>query len=295
MKKIRFIPYGYSVRDGHTVIDHKEAEIIQEIFKEYITGASLKDIAEDLSQRKIPYTEKTDVWDKARVSRIIENAKYLGDGEYDPIIDEATFERASACKAARQNSSDEKELSGISTIRNRMHCEACGSTMMRKVNSQRRIRESWVCSNPECGCRVRISDADLLRKVTILLNRIIENSELIIPSAKGRRRDSPTVAVLKGKIEEELNRENPSEEYVVALIGDIANTLYKETQANKKIAAMVARKRVTMMNPQESFNEEYFSDLISFISIDTSGRIILHTKTETEISEESTNGSQEDS
>ena len=176
MKKIRFIPYGYSVRDGHTVIDHKEAEIIQEIFKEYITGASLKDIAEDLTQRKIPYTEKTDAWDKARVSRIIENAKYLGDGEYDPIIDEATFERASACKAARQNSSDEKELAGISTLRNRVHCEACGSTMMRKVNSQRRIRESWVCSNPECGCRVRISDANLLRKVTILLLRINLNA-----------------------------------------------------------------------------------------------------------------------
>ena len=81
----------------------------------------------------------------------------------------------------------------------------------------------------------------------------------------------------------------------MALIGDIANTLYKETQANKKIAAMVARKRVTMMNPQESFNEGYFSDLVSFISIDTSGRIILHTKTETEISEESMNGSQENS
>ena len=293
MKKIRFIPYGYSVRDGHTVIDHKEAEIIQEIFKEYITGASLKDIAEDLTQRKVPYTEKTDIWDKARVSRIIENAKYLGDGDYDPIIDEETFERASACKAARQNSSDEKELAGISIIRNRVHCDACGSTMMRKVNSQRRIRESWVCSNPECGRRVRISDVDLLRKVTILMNRIIENSELIIPSAKTRRRDSPAVAILKGKIEEELNRDLPSEEYVVSLIGDIANTLYKETQANKKIAAMVARKRVTMMNPQESFNEEYFADLVSFISIDDTGKVTLHTKTEAEISEGNKDGSQE--
>lgn len=50
-----------------------------------------------------------------------------------------------------------------------------------------------------------------------------------------------------------------------------------------------------LVNPQESFNEGYFSDLVSFISIDTSGRIILHTKTETEISEESMNGSQENS
>ena len=90
MKKTRFIPYGYTIREGRTVIEHSEAEIIREIFDDYIKGASLKDIAESLTQRKIPYTEKTDVWDKARIARIIENAKYIGNEEYDPIIDEET-------------------------------------------------------------------------------------------------------------------------------------------------------------------------------------------------------------
>ena len=65
MKKTRFIPYGYTIREGRTVIEHTEAEIIREIFDEYIKGASLKEIAESLTQRKIPYTEKTDTWDKA--------------------------------------------------------------------------------------------------------------------------------------------------------------------------------------------------------------------------------------
>ena len=29
MKKTRFIPYGYTIREGRTVIEHTEAEIIR--------------------------------------------------------------------------------------------------------------------------------------------------------------------------------------------------------------------------------------------------------------------------
>ena len=76
MKKTRFIPYGYTMRNGRTVIEHGEADIIRYIFDEYIKGASLKDLAEELTARKVPYTEKTEVWDKARIARIIDNAKY---------------------------------------------------------------------------------------------------------------------------------------------------------------------------------------------------------------------------
>ena len=49
MKKIRFVPYGYTIRDGHTVIDHSEADIIRHIFEVYIKGASLKEIADELT------------------------------------------------------------------------------------------------------------------------------------------------------------------------------------------------------------------------------------------------------
>ena len=85
MKKSRFIPYGYTIRNGKTIIEHNEALIIRDIFNQYISGASLKDIAESLTERRIPYTEKKNVWNKARISRILENAKYMGDGEYDAI------------------------------------------------------------------------------------------------------------------------------------------------------------------------------------------------------------------
>ena len=285
MKKTRFIPYGYTLREGRTVIEHTEAEIIREIFDEYIKGASLKDIAENLTQRRIPYTEKTDVWDKARIARIIDNAKYIGDEEYDPIIDEDTYEGAVSMKAARQRNTVQKECEGIALLRNRVKCEDCGSPMVRRICSKRHVKESWTCQNAECGKRLRISDGDLLQKITILMNRIIENSELLIPKPKTRIVDSPTVANLQRQVDAELGKDHPSEEYIVEKISDIASQLYKETQAKRIIVAQIARKRASMMKPQENFNCDYFSDLIDYITLSSSGKVRLHTKVGTEITE----------
>lgn len=285
MKKTRFIPYGYTIREGRTVIEHTEAEIIREIFDEYIKGASLKDIAENLTQRRIPYTEKTDVWDKARIARIIDNAKYIGDEEYDSIIDEDTYEGAVSMKAARQRNTVQKECEGIALLRNRVKCEDCGSPMVRRICSKRHVKESWTCQNAECGKRLRISDGDLLQKITILMNRIIENSELLIPKPKTRIVDSPTVANLQRQVDAELGKDHPSEEYIVEKISDIASQLYEETQAKKIIVAQIARKRASMMKPQENFNCDYFSDLIDYITLSSSGKVRLHTKVGTEITE----------
>lgn len=285
MKKTRFIPYGYTIREGRTVIEHTEAEIIREIFDEYIKGASLKDIAENLTQRRIPYTEKTDVWDKARIARIIDNAKYIGDEEYDPIIDEDTYEGAVSMKAARQRNTVQKECEGIALLRNRVKCEDCGSPMVRRICSKRHVKESWTCQNAECGKRLRISDGDLLQKITILMNRIIENSELLIPKPKTRIVDSPTVANLQRQVDAELGKDHPSEEYIVEKISDIASRLYKETQAKKIIVAQIARKRASMMRSQENFNCDYFSDLIDYITLSSSGKVRIHTKVGTEITE----------
>ena len=160
MKKTRFIPYGYTMRNGRTVIEHGEADIIRYIFDEYIKGASLKDLAEELTARKVPYTEKTEVWDKARIARIIDNAKYTGSEIYDPIIDEDTFEEAAAAKAARLRNQTVSECEGITLMRDRIRCGQCGAPMVRHICSKRKVKESWTCANDACGCRVRISDTD---------------------------------------------------------------------------------------------------------------------------------------
>ncbi len=110
-------------------------------------------------------------------------------------------------------------------------------------------------------------------------------SELLIPKPKTRIVDSPTVANLQRQVDAELGKDHPSEEYIVEKISDIASQLYKETQAKKIIVAQIARKRASMMKPQGNFNCDYFSDLIGYIALSSSGKVRLHTKVGTEITE----------
>ena len=100
-----------------------------------------------------------------------------------------------------------------------------------------------------------------------------------------RRADSPAIAALHTDIQQELEREHPSEAYVIEKITEIADQLYRESQANERITAQIARKRVQMMHPQEHFNCAYFTDLVDYITIDEAGAVNLHTKTDTIIGE----------
>lgn len=56
MSENRRILYGYTVKSGRTVIEPREAGTIRRIFENYINGASLKDIAEELSANQVPFT-----------------------------------------------------------------------------------------------------------------------------------------------------------------------------------------------------------------------------------------------
>ncbi len=152
------------------------------------------------------------------------------------------------------------------------------------ICSKRNIKESWKCTNDECGYQLRISDGDLLLKITLLMNRIIDNTELMIPHPKVRPEDSPIIANLQREIDQELNQDQPNEEFVISKVCDMANQLYKESQAKTIIVAQIARKRAMLMKPQEEFNCDYFADLVSYITLGEKGRVILHTKVETEIS-----------
>ena len=286
MKKIRYIPYGYTMRNGRTVIAQDEAAVIREIFSAYINGASLQSIAELLTERKIPYSERTDVWDKARIARMIGNAKYIGDGEYDPIIEEEQYEEAAAVKTARQRNTFEKNLEGIDLLRDLVRCAECGAPMRRRVSSKHWIRESWDCTNPDCGQRIRISDTHLLEKVTILMNRIIANSYLLIPRPKKRKELSAEAQRINREIDAELERDDPSDALIIVKTIEMAERLYAESDTHLQIAASIARKRVSLMTPQEEFSPAYFSDIAAYLTLGSGGKVILHTKTDVEIGDE---------
>lgn len=289
MKKTRYIPYGYTIRNGRTVVDRGEAEIIQYIFQTYIKGASLKELADDLTRKGIPYTEKSAVWDKARIARIIGNAKYLGVGDYDPIVDEDTYEKAISVKEARMHGQIEKSCAGIRQIRNRVRCAECGAVMIHRAGNASGQRESWICQNEACGVRVFIRDGELLQKIAILMNRIIENPLLLIPK-KPARRETPAVMRLQREIDAELERDVPSQQVILDRIMEMANRMYSAPENANRLSAYALKRHALRLQLQEDFNGSYFADLIDNVILDRSGRVTLITKSQTEI----TKGDDED-
>ena len=132
---------------------------------------------------------------------------------------------------------------------------------------------------------MRISDTDLLMKVTLLMNRVIENADLMVPKPRKRAKDSPAVQRLQNEIDIELSADQPSEKFIASRICEIASQLYRETNAKEQIAARIAQKRVMLMNPQTEFNSVYFTDLVENVILEAPARVSLLTKTDVQISE----------
>ena len=173
MAKNRIIPFGYMMQDGKITTNSKEVLAVLTIFKRYLSGESLENIAHMMD---VPYNEGVR-WNKNMVKRIIENEKYLGTDKYPQLIDEDTFRRANVKRVSKATSlcviSDE-----LQEIRNLTFCKECGQRMFRKGGNTR--SEKWDCCRKECyPLDFRLTDQMLIGAILNVLNSVIANPSLL--------------------------------------------------------------------------------------------------------------------
>lgn len=71
---------GYTEdEDGNLIVDEDEAAIVRRIYREYLEGASFRDIAMGLERDKIKTGGKRYKWHLSTVQGILQNEKYIGD------------------------------------------------------------------------------------------------------------------------------------------------------------------------------------------------------------------------
>lgn len=71
---------GYTKdEDGKLIVDEDEAKIVRRIFREYLEGASFRDIANGLEKDKIRTGGKRYKWHLSTIRGILRNEKYMGD------------------------------------------------------------------------------------------------------------------------------------------------------------------------------------------------------------------------
>ncbi len=177
MKKNRNIPFGYTMQKGEIVEESTESQAIRYIYKLYLDGRSMSEIARQMSISQISYNGITFDWNKNMVKRILENEKYLGKDEYPALIDSETFYRANARKKSKATSVNEISEE-LKIIRSLTYCTECGHRLSRIGGNTQ--TDKWDCRNPECSrFNYRLTDNMIKDILLHILNAVIANPDLL--------------------------------------------------------------------------------------------------------------------
>ncbi len=141
------IPYGYCITlNGQVAIDQEKATIVRLIYRQYLSGMSLGEIADLLFQQGIPSPKGKETWTQSTLSRLLSDQRYIGHiVSFDEFflvqgekarrsnIDEYTNQR----KATRYSS--QSVLSGL------LVCAECGRNYRRITRPSGEV--VWRCAS----------------------------------------------------------------------------------------------------------------------------------------------------
>ena len=213
----RFLGYTKD-EDGKLVIVPEEAKIVKRIYREYLEGASLRDIKEGLEKDKIVNGAGNKKWHVSNLNQILTNEKYMGDAllqktytvdflnkkrikndgiapqyyvenSHEAIIPKEIFMRVQeemdrranmvSGKGKRRIYSSKYALSSI------VYCSKCGDIYRRIAwNNRGKKYTVWRCctrvTHGPDACEARtIREEDLQEAVVEAINQLIsESSEL---------------------------------------------------------------------------------------------------------------------
>lgn len=202
--KNRNIPFGYRFEDGKIAVNPDEQNTLQRICSEYLDGRSLLQIANGLESDKVEFAPGIITWNKARIMRIVDDDRYLGNATYPQIIDEATVKRLRSRKTSRNTQTSTDRQSGIYLLKVPVVCPACGKPMHRLQDTRCKCTQKWVCN--QCHIQIKKEDAELMEDIVGLLNGLIRNPEIVRsvqpgqaePSIEQLRLDNEITRVLEG-------------------------------------------------------------------------------------------------
>ena len=184
MKK-RNILYGYQCIEGIIKLHPQEMAVVKEIFKAYIEGKSLLELSKCLNERQIEYMPDVIKWNKARIMRILEDKRYLGDDRYPALIEQGTYDTVQEISYNRCDQKNTDRQADIFKLNIPVKCPSCNSILKRIVDSRWSTPPKWRCQNPKCKESIAITDEALLSAITEVLNTAIANPEIInIPTEK---------------------------------------------------------------------------------------------------------------
>lgn len=177
--KNRNILYGYCYKNGIIIVQESEAEVVKGVYKDYLEGKSLLNIAKELNERQIEYMPGVTGWNKARIMRMVEDIRYIGDERYPAIVDAEAYETIQILKNSKNGQKSIDRKSDIFQLSLPVRCPVCNGILKRRIDSRREKASRWDCSNPTCKTVIGMIDDEMLTEISEVLNIAIENPDVI--------------------------------------------------------------------------------------------------------------------
>ena len=274
MKNRRF-PYGYEMINGEIVLCKAEADIVRTIFRDYIGGKALKDIADRLTGQAVEYLPGESRWNKSRIKRMIEDQRYLGDETYPQIIAECLLKEANAIKSDRRTTDNYVVHSENKALIYAVCCAECGERLYHKTDTTRTDKESWYCKNSDCKTAARMNVDTLENEVTDILNRIIRNPGLADKSDVPQNTETALkVRRLENDIERSLEQIDFDKETIQNLILQCAAKRY-ETDSSQKHITDRLKADFEKSSPLSAYSTEVFSRTVTAVLLSKDGTVSL--------------------
>lgn len=239
-------PYGYTMdADRNLILVEDEAETVRQIFSAYLSGASIGEIARDLTKAGIPKRRGTNQWNYITVYYILTNEKYIGDtlfqktyttdtlpfqgrknkgekpqyyaeGTHEPVIKKEDFIAAQTLIKSRSEQFGKRQPKGSYPLTRKLCCSECGSFYVRKTTG---TRTAWVCHTHlldagACGSK-RFSEQTIYESFIRMFNKLRYNNRTILKTALYQ-------------LDYVMNRKKHSDTAVIKLNQSIATLLEKK-------------------------------------------------------------------
>jgi DNA invertase Pin-like site-specific DNA recombinase len=208
---LRFM-YGYRIENGVITVNEEQADVVRQIFEDYIGGMGSRKIANKLRDAGVP-AFRNGLWSETRVAQLLTNEKYTGnsllqkrfvadhlnkklvrnfgelpqyfaEGTHTAIIDVATFETAERIRAERRVKHTRDETVKRYAFSGKILCENCGKHYIRK-NAHGKI--VWRCTTFEklgkSRCAARQIPESVLETLTSEVGGTENVAQIRVPAA----------------------------------------------------------------------------------------------------------------
>ena len=200
--------FGYDLVNGELIVNTDEAEIVRQMFEQYLSGYGIAKIAKMLNAQNITRKGNPCHWTPGTVKLMLTNEKYIGDqlfqkkyrtdtipfrqlvnkGErkqyyycdrHEPIISRDDFDKVQNILAEHKKSF--KGLKQDHIFAKKIYCGECGSTFKFKC---RKNKNYWVCrlhdsESDKCSNK-QILEANVISAFIRLCNKLWYNYKQIL-------------------------------------------------------------------------------------------------------------------